>query len=456
MEGAPWLESAIAEHRERTSTEQFKPFAVSIDGEDFPITMGMAKGDQMKIIYVVMDKIREWIKCSTSDDTAVAQSFEPLRMTVRGAAGAGKSFFIKCLVNTITRVFSGVNVTEVAGPTGASAYNVGGETAHRKWSINPHKPSQDVGKAAAGCLKTKFKRTLVVIIDERSMLTADVIGAAERNSSATAHGGSHDDEDWGGIPVVILVGDDYQLPPPTNREKGAFDLMDSKSSMSQQKFGVASSGALVLDTMADTCMELTSVKRQNADQCAFKSVLERLRIGEATTQDAQFIQSLHMSNFSNADAHDILTSKVTMHLFATKAPRDEFNLKRLSEISSCTNPVALLKAQWSSPPKISTSTSNSHFKSPPATATLLTRGAIVRIVDRNFEPTWGLYNNAIGKVEEIVFESGADPNKGDLPLYVAVHFEHYCGPTWCSQNPKVSTGPSSRFPRHRCTMYFFL
>ena len=42
-----------------------------------------------------------------------------------------------------------------------------------------------------------------------------MVGAAEKNAACTAHGGSHDEEDWGGIPIVIWIGDDYQLPPPT-------------------------------------------------------------------------------------------------------------------------------------------------------------------------------------------------------------------------------------------------
>ena len=84
------------------------------------------------------------------------------------------------------------------------------------------------------------RRTVVEIIDERSMLTCKVVGAAERHTAEAAHGGSHANEDWGGMPVVVFVGDDYQLPPPTNVEKGAFDLMDSKTSFSQQKLGDAS------------------------------------------------------------------------------------------------------------------------------------------------------------------------------------------------------------------------
>lgn len=189
------------------------------------------------------------------------------------------------------------------------------------------------------------------------------------------------------------------------------------------QYFVHSVGASVLESMADTCMELTTIKRQNGDQLEFKGVLERLRTGDTTTEDAAYLMRLHMSNYSQKEAETITTSGVTMHLFATKAPRNEHNFKCLADISSSTNPVALLKAQWSSSKSIEKATITNHFKSPPASATIITRGAIVRIVDQNFEPHWGLYNNAIGKVDEIVFKPGQDPNNGDLPSYVAVSFD---------------------------------
>ena len=435
--GTTWLEQQTSQNK--SSEDEFKPFTVEMNGKTVEISMNMAKGDQMSIMIVVMEKLREWIECAGCMNGSPKEQFKPLRMTVRGAAGAGKSFFIKCLVNTVMKMFPGSRVAEVAGPTGASAYNVGGETMHRKWAINPHKPSQRPGKASLQRMQDRHKRTLLVLVDERSMLTVDVTGAAEGNMSVSSHGGSHDSEDWGGVPVVVFVGDDYQLPPPTNREKGAFDLMDKKTSFSQQRLGVASSGSQILNSMADFCMELTSVKRQNTSQSLFKELLNRLRVGESTNKDVDILMGLHLSRYSSADINKILNTGVVMHLFATKAPRDEFNFKRLSEVSSSCNPVALLKAKWSSSKRaLGHSTIVGHFKSPPATATMLARGALVRIVDRNFKPEWGLYNNSIGIVEEMVFAPGDDPNKGDLPLYVVVTFEHYCGPIWDNQNPKVS------------------
>lgn len=209
------------------------------------------------------------------------------------------------------------------------------------------------------------------------------------------------------IPVVVLVGDDYQLPPPTNREKGAFDTMDSKSSWSQQHFSKTGSFEHQLFTdMSQVCMELTMVKRQNSSQLYCKELLGHLRIGQTTEEDAKYLMALHLGNLSANDTEQVLNNGTVMHLFATKAPRNDHNYKCISRISSSDNPVAMVKAQWSSTTKKKATAQADHFQNPPPSATLLCRGAMVRIVTRNFEPKWGLYTNAIGTIKDIVYEDG--------------------------------------------------
>ena len=125
--------------------------------------------------------------------------------------------------------------------------------------------------------------------------------------------------------------------------------MDSKSSWSQQNLsGTASFGSELFTTMSEHCMELTSVKRQNSSQSHFKDLLGRLRLGNANYHDANTLLNLHLSNYSSQKRKQILNEGVAMHLFATKAPRNEHNYQRLSETSNEDNPVALVKAQWSS------------------------------------------------------------------------------------------------------------
>ena len=49
--------------------------------------------------------------------------------------------------------------------------------------------------------------------NRKGWISQDILGAAETNVSATAHGMGHDNEDWGGIPIILMFVDDYQLPP---------------------------------------------------------------------------------------------------------------------------------------------------------------------------------------------------------------------------------------------------
>jgi len=201
LEGGNWLEATIKEHRDSVlDASKYTPFTLFDKNKGvMNIDIKMAKDDQLDILLEVVAKVKEWINCATSTNPTTSTSFRPMRATIRGCAGSGKSFFIKCLANTIRKIFDNDSVCEIAAPTGAAAHNVGGETLHRKWAINPHDPSADLGPTSRDNLTKKFKRCLAVVLDERSMLTSDVIGAAERNSADTSHGGSHDDEDWGGV-----------------------------------------------------------------------------------------------------------------------------------------------------------------------------------------------------------------------------------------------------------------
>ena len=45
------------------------------------------------------------------------------------------------------------------------------------------------------------------------MISSKVLAAAERNTRECIYNGQNSTELWGGLPVVILFGDDYQLMP---------------------------------------------------------------------------------------------------------------------------------------------------------------------------------------------------------------------------------------------------
>ena len=252
--------------------------------------------------------------------------------------------------------------------------------------------------------------------------------------------GGHEGEVFGGVPIFILTGDDCQLPPPTNTQKGAFDVLGGKPSLSQQKTGVATTGAQLFLDLSETCMALRTIKRRQKKrpEKALIDTLRRMRVGESTPADASGLMNYHLANFSNTEVNAITKTGTTMHLFAfKKSKNDEFNYRKLQEVSSANNPVALIKTRWEST-RGKAKVCKAHFPNLPVNATILSRGAMVCLSNHNFEPEWGLFNNSVGEVEEIVFNDGDNPNAGDQPCYIAVKFPKYSGPAWDAQKPKVS------------------
>ena len=62
-------------------------------------------------------------------------------------------------------------------------------------------------------LKETFRNIFLLVIDEKSMISDDVLGRVETTAKVVAHNGLNKKALFGGIPVIFLVGDGYQLPP---------------------------------------------------------------------------------------------------------------------------------------------------------------------------------------------------------------------------------------------------
>jgi hypothetical protein len=66
----------------------------------------------------------------------------------------------------------------------------------------------------------------LIVLDEQSMLSSKVLAAAESNIRHSVYKGQNSGEIWGGVPVVLLFGDDYQLFPVI--EEGAIQGYSKK------------------------------------------------------------------------------------------------------------------------------------------------------------------------------------------------------------------------------------
>lgn len=434
-----WLYAAIAHSEEATERELHIPKRA--DGSDYEVND--LYDDQQVIMARVMMKLQEWLEC---DDL---RQFEPLRITVNGKGGCGKSVLVNTIVATLRTMFGTDDVVGVLAPTGVAAYNVNGETFNHyfKYGVsNKEYGADSMGVDKRKKLIHKFKELLCLIIDERSLVSSLDLGTAEQHVKETIFQGGMCHVDWGGLPILILAGDDYQLPGVREGALNAATTSESNGNMTK-------AGKKTFLNCAKTVYELIRSRRlvdgsafvsgsdrvRDQDRVRDRGILDRVRMGtDLTESDVKHLMTLDLNEMRKKHSPEYIASieHRAMYLFYSNAKRLEHNMRKLHEVSTPDNPVAFIKTKSLG---IFNKCIARHFSPPGIQPTCMANvGSRIALEGRNFNPKWGLHNGACGIVDEIVFAEGKSPNNGDHPEYIVVDFPLYVGPVWDSDRPTVS------------------
>ena len=132
-----------------------------------------ANRDQQAIIEKGLATVKNWVERSSD--------YVPLRMTVSAGAGRGKSYLIHQLTSAIRKMFRRNDVVLTTAFTGSAAFNIGGKTCHSSFGISPSNPNSPMTETTRQRLIKELRHLVAIFIDERSMLTSSILGAAERN-----------------------------------------------------------------------------------------------------------------------------------------------------------------------------------------------------------------------------------------------------------------------------------
>ena len=197
-------------------------------------------------------------------------------------------------------------------------------------------------------LVVKLEDTVALIVDERSMVSSLMLGTMEAYCRQAAFNGTNRHLKWGGLPIVILVGDDYQLPPI---DEGAFYCLGNTS----RKYRTNTEAAYVQNGMnlflkfGKNVMTLAKSKRVLEGQVQLQHILDGVRGSsddKLSEEDAEYLCSLHIDNkdsFNQQDKQQI--KKDALFLFANMEARNTHNCHALKEINTLDNPVAVIKAE---------------------------------------------------------------------------------------------------------------
>ncbi|MBU1121453.1 MAG: AAA family ATPase [Candidatus Omnitrophota bacterium] len=184
---------------------------------------------------------------------------------ITGKAGSGKS--------TLLRYFKDItrknNIT--LAPTGIAAVNVDGQTVHSFFSLPLGFIAPDQVKKLYHDKKKIIRNLDVLLIDEASMLRADMFDAIDYSLRINS---GKKNIPFGGI-RIIMFGDIFQLPPIV---KGSMRHIMENYYDAPYFFN-----AKVMSAINLKCIQLNRIYRQKDNQ--FIELLGRIRINECTDED---------------------------------------------------------------------------------------------------------------------------------------------------------------------------
>ena len=293
---------------------------------------------------------------------------------VTGRAGTGKSTLLRWLCSRSKKR------PVVLAPTGIAALLVGGQTIHSFFRFNSNITPEDAKGQRIYDKKRKplYKKLRLLVIDEASMLRADLLDCMD---VFLRRHGPDTSKPFGGVQMAFF-GDLGQLPPVvTEVEKEAFSMLY------RTPYFFSSPAMSELST---EIVELTHVYRQQDSE--FINLLNRIRDGHLTDEDLRQLNSRHQPN--PPDDGNITT------LTATNRVADALNEKRLQALpGDIRETEAELRGEFP------------ESYSPTARTLRLKRGALVMLLNNDRDGQWvngsrgivqGLQNDANGEERLIV------------------------------------------------------
>jgi len=128
---------------------------------------------------------------------------------IRGPGGTGKSR----IIDALKRVFAArdqIHLLQITSTSGSAAAQIGGSTVHSACALDTHRSPNKQLPLFSEAKKWAWKQKLVFVIDKVSMLGGATLDNTNRHTQSLRD--CHD-KPFGGIPVVLLMGDFYQFAP---------------------------------------------------------------------------------------------------------------------------------------------------------------------------------------------------------------------------------------------------
>lgn len=206
---------------------------------------------------------------------------------VGGPGGTGKSR----IVDALRDVFAArgqAHHLQITGTSGSAAAQIGGTTLHSACGLDIHR-SRDKQQPPvfSEAKKWMWKQKLALVIDEVSMLGGTTLFNAHSRLQALR---DCPDKPFGGIPVILLMGDFYQFAPVLETSLLVDRMVDLAYMASLGQATIAHHRGHSLWLMFKTVILLEEQVRARDDP-QLGALLDRVRAGTQTTEDLDLLNT---------------------------------------------------------------------------------------------------------------------------------------------------------------------
>jgi len=205
-----------------------------------------------------------------------------------GGAGTGKTTFLKFLKGHSHKKMA------ITAPTGVAAVNAGGTTIHALFGLTPHPlhGATVLNIRLTGQAKSLLRELELLVIDEASMLRADVLDAMNYLLQEIRQ----DERPLGGL-QVLFIGDLFQLPP--------VELQQDAEKLHGIYASLYFTDAKIYPELDTLTLELIEVHRQSDP--VFINLLAAVRKGCLSTDDLNRLNGLYCPNWTEKETIIITT-----------------------------------------------------------------------------------------------------------------------------------------------------
>ena len=279
------LEENIENQTEQCSQVGDNPSAASLTtlvSKDVPLNR-----KQQLVVEKVLLKALAW-----GDNAYDASKRDQMLLYVGGEGGVGKSQIIKAIVTGMDLILRKDEIILMA-PTGAAADNIGGNTYHTSLGISISKTQKPGMKPR---IKKLWLKKTIMIIDEISMTDLSMLSTINNQCKIAKSLDRNSPDLFGGLPVVIFMGDFYQFPPVRGlalwKEPREGNDEDANGKMIWHQF----TDVIILDQ-----------QMRQAQDPIFHSLLRRARTATLTEDDLALLNSKVATSLLNPELNDATT-----------------------------------------------------------------------------------------------------------------------------------------------------